>query len=209
MVAMDHLINILLSLLMGTIVNLYVSVFKFSRLRQIRINWWEAIMIQLLIIFIYSWLFYKYEFTQQYFLLILLFTNLTAISVADYKYKQIPNLLIAIGIISGGGLLILYGDPQVIWHIISAIIMGGFFALISVITKGALGMGDAKLISLVGLYLGMIGALAVIFVAIFLAGLLGLIILTFKIKDRKSTMPFAPFIFASIVVYIIMSYNPG
>ncbi len=70
---------------------------------------------------------------------------------------------------------------------------GGFFLMITLISKGGLGMGDSKLAAVLGLYLGWPNALLAMFLACFLAGFVGIFLILLKIKSPKDIIPFGPF----------------
>lgn len=65
---------------------------------------------------------------------------------------------------------------------------------------GAMGMGDVKLFLPIGLFLGWKLALLTLFLSILIGGIISTILLVFRIKDRKSAIPFGPFIiFATFI----------
>ncbi|MEW6276622.1 MAG: prepilin peptidase, partial [Bacillota bacterium] len=71
---------------------------------------------------------------------------------------------------------------------------GGFLLLVAVLSGGGMGGGDIKLGAVTGLFLGWpLGPLG-IFWGICLGGLLGILLLLFKLKGRKDPIPFGPFI---------------
>jgi leader peptidase (prepilin peptidase)/N-methyltransferase len=68
-----------------------------------------------------------------------------------------------------------------------------------------MGMGDVKLFIPIGMFLGWKLALFTLFLSIMLGGIISIILLVFKIKDRKSAIPFGPFIV--IATYITGLYG--
>ena len=68
-----------------------------------------------------------------------------------------------------------------------------------------LGGGDIKLFGVLGLYLGPIGIIHNILFSCILGSLVGLPLILFKIIDRKTAVPFGPFI---IVISIFQIYFP-
>lgn len=69
-----------------------------------------------------------------------------------------------------------------------------------------LGGGDIKLYGALGLYLGPMGVLHNIFFSCMLGSLISIPLLAFKIIDRKTPVPFGPFI---IIAAVIQIYFPG
>lgn len=66
-----------------------------------------------------------------------------------------------------------------------------------------MGGGDVKLAWLIGLVLGFPNVLAALFVAIVSGGIFAIILLLFKIRDRKSAIPFGPFLAAAAFIALI------
>ena len=82
-------------------------------------------------------------------------------------------------------------------YIFAAILGGGFFLLIFLISKGAaMGFGDVKLAVLMGLLLGLPKVLVALFLAFFFGAIIGVILMAFKKKGLKSEIPFGPFLIA-------------
>ncbi len=91
---------------------------------------------------------------------------------------------------------------------LSAILTSAFFLAIFSISRGrAMGFGDVKLVFFMGLFLGWPG----IFVALFLASLLGAIIgiglILAKKKTIKSEIPFGPFLITGAFISFFWSQN--
>jgi len=72
--------------------------------------------------------------------------------------------------------------------------------LIAVVTKGAMGGGDIKLMAVLGLWLGLKYTLLTLFLSFFLGGLISIILIAFKLKGRKDMIPFGPFIVLATIV---------
>ena len=165
--------------------------------------------IALLVIDIFLVLIYIriYEKNGLSFLLLsnmILTTILLIISIVDLKTKIIPNKLVFLGVILGAVTMVLNHELSIISSLLGLIISGGTIALISTITKGAIGMGDAKLFSCIGIFLGLQATLGIMLISTILSGLTGLIFLTFGIANRKTTLPFAPFISAATIFVMVL-----
>lgn len=127
--------------------------------------------------------------TKLFFLLILLLA-----AVIDIKYYRIPNPL------SLGGSILLFTlqwidsvqFPKA--FLFSSLISFGIMLLFILLTKGKLGMGDAKLSLLTGGVLGLYYWLISLFIASSIALLVILPVLKYKKKGRKTPIPFAPFL---------------
>lgn len=124
---------------------------------------------------------------------------LLVISVIDYKKGIIPNYLIIFGLILG----VIYITFTVIithsYDIAKNGLLGAFLGaiiiiIIIVISRGGMGAGDYKLMGVIGLFLGYKKIILVLFLAVVLAGIFATILLISKSKERKSAIPFGPFL---------------
>ena len=76
-------------------------------------------------------------------------------------------------------------------------------ALPFLIYRGGMGMGDVKLGALIGLMTGYPLVFVAWLLSVITGGLVGVILLTFKIKKRKDPLPFAPFLATSAMVTVL------
>ena len=147
--------------------------------------------------------------------LLFLYTLLIPVTFIDLKYMIIPNGLVLTGLV-GGFILSIYHIfvkpfslyQSSLWYepFIGMVSASGILFVIAIIgfiiykNDGAMGMGDVKLFIPIGMILGWKLALLTLFLAIVLGGVISIILLILKIKDRKSAIPFGPFI--AIATYI-------
>ena len=128
--------------------------------------------------------------------------------ITDLEHGVLPNKIVYPGVAVASVLAILgslFGfEPHYItnlgfkWWVVDTIVGGaiffGFLFIVVVASKGGMGWGDVKLAGLVGLVTGF----PLVFVAMFLAfvggGLIAGILLLLRVKKRKDTVPFGPFI---------------
>ena len=75
--------------------------------------------------------------------------------------------------------------------------VGLLLLLISKCTKEAIGYGDSLMILLLGMYLGGMRVLLVLFWASFLAGICSLFLLLGRKRKKKEALPFLPFLAVS------------
>jgi leader peptidase (prepilin peptidase)/N-methyltransferase len=130
------------------------------------------------------------------------FCLLLTIGVIDLEQGLILNWLVYPAIVIA--LVISVFSPDltnehfIIPSIVRAAIGGGIgfvlFLLIALVSRGGMGLGDVKMAALMGVMLGY----PVIFVAVFLAvisgGLVAIALMLLKVKGRKQTIPFGPFL---------------
>ena len=70
----------------------------------------------------------------------------------------------------------------------------GFFFLVFIISKGNMGIGDIWFAGVLGFWLGFEKILLTIYLAFLLGGIIGIILILFKIKNRKEYIAFGPFL---------------
>ncbi len=88
-----------------------------------------------------------------------------------------------------------------IWRALGGLIaVGLFFVVQNVVSRGGIGLGDAKLGALVGAICGLgldlnhIGAVYAVIYAIFLGGAVALLLLVLRVRSLKDPIPYGPFL---------------
>lgn len=89
--------------------------------------------------------------------------------------------------------------------VLGALIMGLFFLLMLLMFKNSVGMGDIKLIAIIGLYQGLWGAFATVFFSLIVSFLVSLILLVSKKKGRKDSISFGPCILLGTIIAIVLT----
>lgn len=173
-------------------------------------------LVELLTGILFVILYLKYGLTIELFFTVYLMSILLLVFFIDLKHLIIPNGLVLAGIIGGGLFFILrfwYNDrilDGAAWYspLLGMAATSGFLLIIALIGMAiyggdALGMGDVKIFLPIGLFLGLkLGIMALIF-SVFIGGITGLVLIFFKLKDRKSQVPFGPFIVAGTFVALL------
>ncbi|MGH4122559.1 MAG: prepilin peptidase [Clostridium sp.] len=117
---------------------------------------------------------------------------LIVISFIDIEHQIIPNKLIVFTLVMGT--LFSFIDNISFMNSILGMLLGGGLLLILALVPGSLGGGDIKLMFVLGIFLGAKGVLFALFLAFFIAAIISVLLLLFKIKKRKDHIPFAPFL---------------
>lgn len=140
----------------------------------------------------------------------ILFAILLAVAMIDYKTMRIPNAIIIFGLIIGSiyrvASALHLNDLTVILRGLAGMLVGGAviggFMLLSLLLfrKQGMGMGDLKLLAMIGLFVGSQRVLYTTYISVILAGVYGLILL---IKGRSGVLPFGPFISVGAVIGIL------
>lgn len=125
-------------------------------------------------------------------------------TVEDVKKKQIHVVkLIAFVVLN----LFLAWCTQKEWKtMVAGGILGVFLFIISVCTKEKLGRGDAVIVGGMGVYLGFHTALMVIFIALLMVCIYGLVLLCKK-KSLSYEVAFVPFLMVPYVSAVVLQMS--
>jgi leader peptidase (prepilin peptidase)/N-methyltransferase len=144
-------------------------------------------------------------FWQHLFFLTLLVTA----SYVDLHERIIPNELVIAGIVLGGILLLAAPYPEKSW--LSALggagLGFGLLLVLALLVRGGMGLGDVKLAAVIGLFLGYPGVGMGLLFAFLSGGLVGALLLLFRIVGRKDAIPFGPYLALGAAVTAI--YGAG
>ncbi len=149
-----------------------------------------------------------FQIISSWFLIILLLS----ISIIDYQYLIIPNLLSIVGLTFGltfslfsnffdsNSLIYNFAD-----HLVGSI--AGYLLILLIIKIGkyifkkpAMGLGDSLLTAMIGAWLGLSGVLISIWLSFFMAGVFVLIGLFLNKIVKGQLIPFAPFLCISCLL---------
>lgn len=115
-------------------------------------------------------------------------------SVQDIKEQQINLVLIGVGFISLFTLSLIE-NQLLIWERLGGVGLGIFLILLSKITRGQIGIGDGLILSVTGISLGFYLNSILLIYSLFISAVFSIGIMIIKKANRKSTIPFIPFIF--------------
>lgn len=144
--------------------------------------------------------------------LMISYLALSGATLIDGKIKKIPNVLCAAVIALR--IVILPFEwffARATFKITLIMSLAGLFGclllllLFSILSKGGLGMGDVKLVSAIGFMSGIACALYSMFLGMVVCTLVAVFLLIFRSKSMKDHIPFAPFIFAGFILYLLLT----
>ena len=120
----------------------------------------------------------------------------------DIRHRKIPLLYLLLGI--GVALSVLFFQEQGMWILsLGGAGIGVAFLGISKITKEAIGYGDSLLILGLGILLGFWQVMAVLVVAFSLTAISSMVLLVLKKMNRRTTLPFIPFLALGFLINFI------
>lgn len=114
--------------------------------------------------------------------------------IQDIREKQVyvyPIILTAAAVI----IYQIAGKELSVPNWLGGLAVGGGLCLISVISKGQIGLGDAMLFCLTGLTVGFSGNIQILFYSFLFAAVVSGYLLFVRHKKRKHTLPFVPYLF--------------
>jgi len=147
--------------------------------------------------------------------LLLVSCFLIIIFVYDLKHYIIPDKVVYPAIlISGTWYLVsgiffnLYTKYEILNTVYAAIGAAAFFLFIVLVSQGKwMGLGDVKLVFLMGLLLGFPNILVALFLAFFIGAIIGIGLIIFGKKSLKSEIPFGPFLVSGTFIAVFFSQN--
>lgn len=141
-------------------------------------------------------LYLRLGFSTEFIGYAVLCSILIVVAIIDYRYQIIPNVINIFGLVCGLFFHVINFSSfsNLLQYLSGFLIGGGVLLLIAIVTNGAMGGGDIKLMFVLGLWLGWKHTLLTLFLSFFLGGLISILLILFKIKGRKDMIPFGPFI---------------
>ena len=135
--------------------------------------------------------------------------------VRDIKEHRLPNSLTSTGFIAGLGVSIVLAiaerDFSPLIHSLSFALLAGFaFLLLNLTSRGGMGMGDVKLAIMLSALIAPFGWQVLVMgfiVAFALGGIGGLILLASKKANRKTLIPFGPYLLIGAWLSIFFGAN--
>lgn len=147
----------------------------------------------------------KVGWSSELIIAFLLISLLITVTVADLENMIIPNklLLFFCCLI----LLLRFFLPLSPWwdSYLGAIVGFLLLFLISLLSNGAMGGGDIKLFTVLGMFIGTVGVIWTLFLASLFGLIYGAIQIARKEMQRKEPLPFAPFISIAAIIFYFFS----
>lgn len=124
-------------------------------------------------------------------------------SVDDIRYKKVSVIVIVMAGIVGVCCHLYYGRLS-IWEMLGGAAIGGVMLVVSILSKGKIGKGDALMLTVTGIYLGILLNLALLWLSSIMVAIFGFFATLTKGKGRKFEIPLAPFLLISYVILLFM-----
>lgn len=146
---------------------------------------------------------WRFGLSGELFVFSAFFWTLVVLSVIDLEHRLLPNRIVYPLFFVGWAALAVTAfassEPEQMYDaLLGMVVFGGFFFLIAFLFPAGMGGGDVKLAFVLGTFLGYTAGVGVVLMGMFLAfllgGVVGLLIMALKGGDRKTMVPFGPFL---------------
>lgn len=161
---------------------------------------------------------YYYGLSLMSLYIFLMLTGILILSMIDFQHRIIPDSFSIGGMFLGLALALLCqwaGKPWPIQFkesILGVVVGGGFLWAIAwiyekVTGREGMGFGDVKLVAFFGAHMGWQGAMTSIFLGSLLGSTIGLLLILIQKKNRRTVIPFGPFLSIGFLIYFLDALN--
>ena len=155
---------------------------------------------------------YCFGFSVVLGIVLVFLSALVVISFIDLDHQIIPNVISFPGI--AVGFVLSFVNPYLSWTDslfgivfgagLLGVVAGGYTLLTG---KEGMGMGDLKLLAMIGAFLGWQSVLPTVFFAALSGTFIGVPLMVLKGADGKLALPFGPFLSLAAVVYLFWWFD--
>ncbi len=143
----------------------------------------------------------QFGLSVEAFRLIFLGSLCIIISFIDYDHQIIPDRLNFLIFIVGIIYLMIFSPLSIMNAFLGFLVGGGLLFLIALV--GPMGGGDIKYMAAIGVWLGMGYTLMTLLISFIIGGVISLVLLLTKVVDRKTAIPFGPFLCIATLIVLI------
>lgn len=118
------------------------------------------------------------------------------IAIIDVEQRRVPNILVGCGALFAVAVSLVSQRPPLHAALLGGSVAFVAFALIAILTRGSLGMGDVKLAAVIGLATGFPGVGRALVLGVLLGGVASAGLLFLGRAEPRSYIPYAPFLVA-------------
>ena len=152
---------------------------------------------------VFGFLCWKFGLSLELVISLIYACLLIIIFVVDLENQLVLDKVVYPGMALALGFSFLWPGLGVVSSLEGGALGAAALALPWVIYRRGMGLGDVKLGGLMGLMTGYPLVLVAWLLAVITGGVVGAILLTFKIRKRKDPIPFAPFLATSAMVTLL------
>jgi leader peptidase (prepilin peptidase)/N-methyltransferase len=124
----------------------------------------------------------------------------------DVLAYRVPNVVTYPAIIAAITIGLIMPDANRADVLVGGVMSGGIFLAMSILTRGGMGMGDVKLAFFTGFALGLTFGISALLITAIGGGVIAVVLLVTRIRDRRDPIPYAPFI-AGGALYVMLMHG--
>lgn len=163
-------------------------------------------VIELLTAILFTAIFAKYLATTQAFSYMALACFLIVLSFIDLNTMEVPDAVTMPGMLAGFVFSMFNGN--ILSSVFGAAFGFSFMLLLGVVAKmllkrDAMGDGDATIAMMIGAFLGIVPTFYSIFIAFLIGGVIGVVLLLFRVRRFGEMVPFGPMLAAGAILFVL------
>jgi len=171
---------------------------------------WRYFVVELLTGLVFVMLYTRFGFEWRTVIHFILSSILIVASFIDYEHRIIPNGLIIAGITAALPANVFGMNISFLDGVYGFIAGGGILGVIALISllllkKEGMGGGDIKLMAMTGFFVGWEITLLSLILAVYMAAIVILLLIAFKVLKRGDHIPFGPFLSIGIIISLLFS----
>lgn len=152
-------------------------------------------------------LFLKFGLSLQYVVLFVFCASLVVVAFIDFDHQIIPDEISLSGIVIGFLCSFMLTEPGWLSSLLGIAAGWGLLALVFygylwLTGREGMGGGDAKLLAMMGAFLGIKAVPFIIFTSSLIGSVVGLSLMKIQGKDRHLAIPFGPYLVFGAILYI-------
>jgi leader peptidase (prepilin peptidase)/N-methyltransferase len=151
--------------------------------------------------------FVKFGLTPEFFIYYALACALIVVTYIDLDFQIIPDRIslggIVVGFVCVNWLPVTYKDAIIGMFLGGGMLLAVIYGYYFITKKMGMGIGDVKLLAMIGVFIGWHGVLFTIFAASLIGSVIGVTWVLINRKDMKAAIPFGPFISIGALIYIL------
>jgi leader peptidase (prepilin peptidase)/N-methyltransferase len=152
-------------------------------------------------------LFVRFGLTPELFIYFAFVSALIVITFVDLSHGIIPDVISLPGVLAGFGASFILTAPGWLHSIIGIALGGGILLAIAggyylITGREGMGIGDVKLLAMIGAFLGWRGVLVTILAGSLVGSVIGIFFMLAYGKGSKFALPFGPFLALGAIVYL-------
>lgn len=151
----------------------------------------------------FAFLCWHYDLTLQLFFSLVYASLFIVIFFIDLEHQLVLNKIVYPAMALALAFSFFRPELGVVHALLGGAAGGAIMLLLFFITRGGLGMGDVKLMALLGLATGFPQILLALLLSVVVGGLVAILLLVSGLKKRRDAIPFAPFLVAGAFAVLL------